>query len=168
MVSIFAETVYSETINFDFADATGNGRLNDVPLSNFPTVDISSSIPGFAYIETLVMEASVTGNMEVNNQRPNNRSDPVLIESTPSFIFNNQVDIFSAVGPQTVTWFTGVGSDNFVGPFSATEAVPVDTYVDTPAEIGVNNPELGSGVHAAVTPSSGTITMDLTLIGRIP
>jgi len=114
MVSIFAEDVYDETINYDFANATGIGRIDDVPL-NFPTIDVSSIVGGFAYIESFTVEASFTGNMDVSNQRPNGGSDPVGIEVKPTYIFNNKLDIFGTVAAGQIEWFSGINSQNLQG-----------------------------------------------------
>jgi hypothetical protein len=166
MVSIFAETVFTDTQTVTLSD----GVDVDVELNNEfnpPNfIDISSTLGGFAYIETVEMTFQFDPPLQFRGFNFFN-GDNFNAEIKPFARFKGDLDLFSEVNFTTLFSEIASGVDTTEPIYE--RIFTVDSYVDTPLEIKYGIDIGGEGDTPEV---EGTQTLDintsLSMIGRQP
>jgi len=167
MVSIFAETVYDETSTVTFAN--DDNLIVEIPAQvSFPTVDVSSIVGDFTYIETAIIEFNFVGGMDIEMGVGDVNFG---LDAKPTAEFNGNLDVFSTVqSDRIVNINNNNGPDNITAEnFSG--SIAIDSYVDTPLDIGYDFSV--SGVTTQYAPrANGAQTIDMQgkigLVGRQP
>jgi hypothetical protein len=164
MVSIFADTIYDETITVNFSNgALVHDEINT--KASFPTVDVTSIIGGFTYAETLVLTFEFVQPFNTTNR--GNKFADARVNMQPEFLFgSNNLDLF--VISKTVVENIQLETQTS-GPKVTT--INLDKYIDVPADL---KPNLSA---ETVTPDGprdvdGNQTIDIRIkvdiIGRQP
>jgi len=167
MVNILAAEVYNETISFSVTDGDEIGTA----FSTLSTPNVSpTGIDGFAYVERVIMEVSIdTLTVEVFSPGGGPRS--VSASAKPRYIFDGTLDILPTLSNTSIfSEFASSGNGVVVtlSP-SGTGEVNLDTYVDVPAQVGMDI-NVGGGQGDIEIEGNQTVDIDatMTFIGRTP
>lgn len=168
MVSIIAKEVFNETItNATFPDGD---RLRDLEFST-GSVDVSSIIGGFAYIETINAETIFS-----NSSIPIVNLSGYTSHNTnvrPSYTFDSSLDL--VVGTNITTTQDNIGAGSSSNPKNGSHdgngegSETLDIYVDTPATMSATvNFSAGGSVNIRNGTHTSDITVKMSVIGRTP
>jgi len=174
MVSIFADNIYNETITATLDD----GAIAGDELSNklaFPDVDISSTIGGFTYVETVTLSFQLSAPITVELFSTVFGNRRTSVSGQMGLVFNNALDLFTDLS--SASFFSGEqGMDNNPGVETVystdekSELITVDKYIDTPSVATFDLSASFSSIDRVEIEGNQTVTATakIDMVGRQP
>jgi len=162
MVNIFADKVYDETVTISVTDGAPFPQELNSAFTNLPLVDASSIIGGFTYLEEATLELNFVGGLDLDASTDNRTA---TIDAKPIAIFDSQFNLFGGVDFVEIGRQNDTGGNVTITDFKG-EGVTLDTYVDTPLEIGYDV-QFGGDTDQFTLNMDGDQTLDVELIIRL-
>jgi hypothetical protein len=163
MVSIFAETVYDETVTLNLTDFQ---RFENNVNFNYPAVSADTIIGGFVYIERIIVELNFIPGLDVKNTTGTDRD--LRLDSEIEYDYDGTIDLFSTVG--TLRYFDiNINPNETPTLTSVSDTKNFDNYLDVPGNVSPKNFVWDDQNDIRV---DGDQTVDaqitITLVGRKP